>query len=55
MPDSALHEEAAVAWERDEDGVLKIVLQRPPATAFWAGSPLLLRAIADAGRGRSGG
>jgi enoyl-CoA hydratase len=39
MLESALYEDAVVAWERSDDGVLRILLQRPPANAL--GLPLI--------------
>src|SRR3954454_13674910 len=39
MLESALYEDAVVAWERGDDGVLRILLQRPPANAL--GRPLI--------------
>jgi enoyl-CoA hydratase/carnithine racemase len=39
MPDSALSEAQVVSWEQREDGILSIVLDRPPANAL--GRPII--------------
>jgi enoyl-CoA hydratase/carnithine racemase len=39
MPESAIHEDSVVRCERSDDGVLTILLQRPPANAL--GMPII--------------
>ncbi len=39
MPDGALSEAQVVSWEQHEDGILSIVLDRPPANAL--GRPII--------------